>query len=800
MSGYLGQVQAVVNAIVIDSPTTFSWYGQRSSQLPLRIRRSITPEVARAHLLATLQNQLYGNFYQIGFVAPTVSDGAGRDTDHLVPLTEALSKANTGQGCWEPGWEVTGLEPGWVMVQRRGLTLHVSEGQYCVLDGRPAEIGGSVSVRLPHESFEVSPGFYMALSDQPLIWDGDETLIRVYWNLRPEAAALLVSSVTTRLNAESIGFRLKVLTAPTQYLRCDAGVLYFLKKDYARAASLLPNICQELGEGLKKETPSFTKVLASGVGLAEDPGQGESFGQHRCQLLAEGLIRAHERNQQTVPTRLETVVECFAESGIDLQLPYLSGKSHDLYEPWFVPPAVPTVRIPLPASTSVATSAAFLDTADQLAQRIVHEAVWHRDHCNWLGLVPRSDGKGHLGLTYGAMGSNLYDGTAGIALFLAELALRTGDLATRRTALGAIRQALHAAETLPPDNVLGLYTGWTGIALTATRLATLLGEEDLRERAHAVWRRALQVPRKVGTFDLLSGRAGAIIALIALHALLDDPPALEAAILLGDELLVCAQKSKLGLSWQSDTAFVHPNLTGLSHGTAGASLALLELFQATGNLAYRQAAAGAFDYERAWFSPEEGNWPHLQEEPVRGTRPGTRLPFRVQWCHGAPGIALSRLRAYELLGSAVCREEALIALDTTWRGTVEARRSGSLSFCLCHGLSGNAEVLTAGAQAIGWRPGEAMQLAWDIAQEGMEAYSSPGRLWPCGIPIPAAETLGLFLGLAGIGHFYLRMHDSTVPSILLLRREEYVSRLDDRVPSRNFHPPQVDANLTVQQR
>jgi lantibiotic biosynthesis protein len=37
--------------------------------------------------------------------------------------------------------------------------------------------------------------------------------------------------------------------------------------------------------------------------------------------------------------------------------------------------------------------------------------------------------------------------------------------------------------------------------------------------------------------------------------------------------------------------------------------------------------------------------------------------------------------------------------------------------------------------------------------------------WPCGVP-EGHEAPGLRVGLAGIGHFYLGLHDPAVPSAL----------------------------------
>ena len=41
--------------------------------------------------------------------------------------------------------------------------------------------------------------------------------------------------------------------------------------------------------------------------------------------------------------------------------------------------------------------------------------------------------------------------------------------------------------------------------------------------------------------------------------------------------------------------------------------------------------------------------------------------------------------------------------------------------------------------------------------------------------LPGGVTPSLMLGLAGIGYFYLRLHSPTVPSILLVRPEEWQS-------------------------
>src|SRR5687768_2211057 len=118
----------------------------------------------------------------------------------------------------------------------------------------------------------------------------------------------------------------------------------------------------------------------------------------------------------------------------------------------------------------------FLAVAERIGRRIYREAIWHSGACNWVGAEPleRLDGTNAQGpLTYRALTADLYSGTTGVALFLAELHAATGDLDARRTALGAIRQALSQLDGIAPNVRLGLFTGWSGIAYAAARLGTV---------------------------------------------------------------------------------------------------------------------------------------------------------------------------------------------------------------------------------------------------------------------------------------------------------------------------------------
>jgi lantibiotic biosynthesis protein len=68
----------------------------------------------------------------------------------------------------------------------------------------------------------------------------------------------------------------------------------------------------------------------------------------------------------------------------------------------------------------------FLDAAARIGRRLCRDAVWADGQCNWLGWAMEARA-GQWVTACRAMGSIVYDGTAGIGLFLARLAPLTGD-------------------------------------------------------------------------------------------------------------------------------------------------------------------------------------------------------------------------------------------------------------------------------------------------------------------------------------------------------------------------------------
>ena len=55
-----------------------------------------------------------------------------------------------------------------------------------------------------------------------------------------------------------------------------------------------------------------------------------------------------------------------------------------------------------------------------------------------------------------------------------------------------------------------------------------------------------------------------------------------------------------------------------------------------------------------------------------------------------------------------------------------------------------------------------------VGQLGISKYDQGRAAWPCGVP-GGGETPNLMLGLAGIGYFYLRLHDArATPPVVMV--------------------------------
>lgn len=394
---------------------------------------------------------------------------------------------------------------------------------------------------------------------------------------------------------------------------------------------------------------------------------------------------------------------------------------------------------------SMPTSRDLVAQATAIADRIGELAVVEDGEATWFGLI-NVDSDRHWAIA--PLGPDLYDGSAGIALFLAQLGAvsqRDRYTAWARAGLTAgLRRAEAAAES--SFKLIGAFSGWGGLIYALVYLARLWRDSRLLDEAEGI---AGHLSRHIDSderWDVLSGSAGAILSLLRLYRAQPRPEVLAAAVRCGDRLLSHAEEREAGLAWSCPETQGRA-LAGLSHGAAGIAWALLELGEATRDTRYDAAARAAIRYERSLFSAEAGNWRDLREEG-----------FATAWCHGAPGIGLARVQCLPMLDGDEVRREIETAVETTFRSGF------GHNHCLCHGDIGNATALL----TIGSRLRDQTLLARTGNVAGTIYESIQRHGWLTGVPL-AIETPGLMTGLAGIGYGLLRFMDSKrIPCVLSL--------------------------------
>lgn len=351
---------------------------------------------------------------------------------------------------------------------------------------------------------------------------------------------------------------------------------------------------------------------------------------------------------------------------------------------------------------------------------------------------------------------DLYDGTAGICLFLAYLDSVRPDLNFRKAADRALADAIARRN----DAMVGAFMGTSGLIYLLVHLYHLWGDSGLLDHAVSLSHDLLPAIDQDPYFDVLNGAAGVIPVMLALA----DAAAgegLDCAERCARHLLRHAVREGASLSWPPFRAEeARANLTGFAHGAAGMGWALIALGARTGREEYIQAGREAFAYESRHFDEVEGDWYDLRRSV--GVAESNRPHFSNAWCNGAAGIGLSRISSWATLGrnDPGCLRDANIALKATLRNFHKLNNDS-----LCHGRTGNAEFLLRYARIKGEL---SLQMEAEVQAQGLwRDYEKNGML-ACGSTSPEVFP-GLMIGLAGFGMHFLHIADPVrIPSPLLL--------------------------------
>jgi hypothetical protein len=674
-----------------------------------------------------------------------------------------LSQVNAGRTTVEGGWNWIANEANQIVVEKYGVRFYC----YDVLEGRDFYVlsNGGLALRVPAEQARLLPGFYLAMGEA-LEENEDDILTRVYWHVRPDGAQVLLSLISDAFNQMKVPYRVKVVSDPSAYRRADSGVLYFRRRHWPCASSLLARIYDKIEGQLAGSVPLFTKPLAPGLAAAEDPGDGKSFGQSRCDLIGRAIADAAIAGNDNRDALFEDVRASFARADISIERPYLRDpRSNDVYQllaPITHRPAGVVTRVT--RQRAVPTKEELVRAASLIGSDLVSSAVWdeNRGVCNWVGREPNSDPREAISKS---LFGDLYGGSAGVALMLSRLFRVTMDERYSATALGALRHALRSFGSNQRDSHnSSFYLGTTGLLYVGRCFRTATGDTSLDDDVKGY-------VDKVGTIqfehlaDFVAGAVGAVPYLLSLGADVPSSEARQTAMRIGEAILETANWKDGHCSWENTYLGSRQGpLAGLAHGASGPTVALLLLFRASGDGRFLEAARGSILHEDTFFRGAHQNWLDARTlDDGLSAQPPER--FVSAWCHGAPGIAVGRMVAREV--DVEGREEhdrtCRIAFETTRKALALMLEATDSDTSLCHGTSGLVDILYSIASRSAWRiPPEANEWARQMTNK-IVAGEEPLSGLPSGGPTP-----GLMLGRSGVGYMLLRLADPVgVRSVLM---------------------------------
>jgi hypothetical protein len=355
----------------------------------------------------------------------------------------------------------------------------------------------------------------------------------------------------------------------------------------------------------------------------------------------------------------------------------------------------------------------------------------------------------------GNQGTDLFNGSAGVILFY----LRLYDYCKAPLYLQACKQAadvLLEHDAIRQPQYFTLYTGATGLIYLCIKMYEATNAKKYIDHALALVQHFEPgILQQVVQDDFMSGHAGNIFLLTYLHAHTENESVKMLTRSLTDKLIQQARIAPQGLRW-GHVKRSYDCLTGFSHGASGIAYALLQAAQYWGDEGLTCLAEQSLHYEMLYYDAAANNWldlrltsTHLYEADIMDWQAASFRKYASDanaWAHGAAGVGLSRLYAWQLTRNPSYLQQVNLAVERCLKDVQLLQRG---DFTLCSGYGGPASFLLQGAGIL-QRP-HLRLAAQQTALAAVQFYRQQG-VYNTYVP-DANNDPGLFSGLAGVGYF-----------------------------------------------
>lgn len=277
-------------------------------------------EAHDAQVLPSLASALYSRWFAGWW--PPVSTEENADSPGVIAAVRAAHSA-TGQ--FETNWIARAVDGyGGVVAVRADEELLVYPPDYVNITrlAAPVRVGDSLAVTKRRDTQEPQDGWWMTWGREGPA--PEKSMIRLYWNSSVDGAAAIVKAITAVLEALHLPYTLKCPSEPGLFGRRDALVLYLAPDVWNVAKTGLRRACENTASCVQPQTPPLTLRLAPGVALAEDPGDGTSFGQSRASAVAEGVLEVIASGAVSTEDTIAILAARLKSNRISPVRPYLS--------------------------------------------------------------------------------------------------------------------------------------------------------------------------------------------------------------------------------------------------------------------------------------------------------------------------------------------------------------------------------------------------------------------------------------------------------------------------------------------
>ena len=375
---------------------------------------------------------------------------------------------------------------------------------------------------------------------------------------------------------------------------------------------------------------------------------------------------------------------------------------------------------------------------------------------------------------------NIYQGTAGILIYLTELysVCKLPAFLNTATSLGDKLITKIESDNYADSVNYSFFMGRTGMLYALSLLGYASGRTDFKKYyRHSLLNFETDIRIDNHNCEYLYGLAGVLDGLLNLLELTADETFLIPKINhITRHLLSQAHLHNHGLYWDRTYKSIKP-ICGLSHGAAGIAFILSRLALVFKVEAFAKLATAAFAYEDAQFNIRDCNWPDLRngiytkEDHIRFDKHYKSKKHEifyepantVAWCHGAPGALIARSLHFPKRKSQLKNSLFKISSKHLLR-TYKLHKHINANHTICHGSMGILLSLLPLENQAGCK-----ELIDEISGQAIEQWFNSGS-FVSGLGKSEFDN-SMLNGASGVGYILLLLYNYKLQKNNIFRHE-----------------------------